>query len=164
MIRLNLFKNKPQVKIDCLNPILKVLLYFSFLITGHSCHWLPSTLLLLFPLFHLVFLFLISCHLSLSLPQFVFSISPHWLNSHSFSFLISPLFLVVAGRLLLSGKFSQPPHPLIFHQLASDNPPIRVHTHMHPQELPPPHSSRRSTLSLSVHASNAFVQYLQQTD
>lgn len=40
-------------------------------------------------------------------------------TSTSFSFPISPFFSVVLGRPPLSGKFSQPPHPLIFHQCPS---------------------------------------------
>lgn len=79
-------------------------------------------------------------------------------TSRSFSFLISPSFLVVTGRPPLSGKFSQPPHPLIFHQPFPNTP------HPHKHRLPSPHSSPPSPLSLSVRGTNAFVQYLQQTD
>lgn len=125
------------------------LLYFLFLITSHA--WIidfclcPSLDFILS--FSFLFLFICLCHY----PQFVFSISPHCLCSRSFSFLISPPFLVVTGRPLLLRKFSQPPHPLIFHQLA------RVHTHTSTPPL-------LCTLSLSVNGTNAFVQYLQQTD
>lgn len=102
------------------------------------------------------------------------------LPPRSFSFPISPSSLVVTGRPPLSWKFSQPPHPLIFHQPFSDTPhtpPHRQHTHTHTPSHTHTHTTYTytqaaispfipslSSLPLSVRGTNAFVQYLQQTD
>lgn len=73
-----------------------------------------------------------------------------------FSFLPS-LSWVSRGGALLSEKFSRPPYPLIFHQPLSNIPCTHTHLLQSIHAAPP-------SLSLSDRGTNAFVQYLQQTD
>lgn len=106
----------------------------------------------LVPFFHSVSLFLISFHLSLSLPQFASSIisqrslifPPHLCLPpccHCETAAVGEVFPTSS-----SSHFSlHPPSP----------PSTHTHTHL---------TLRSSPLSLTVHGTNAFVQYLQQTD
>lgn len=92
-------------------------------------------------------------------PSSLFIRLRHYLNLFS-----PPACLVFTSRSFssphppMSGNFSQPPHPLIFHQGCSTQ--TNMGCNLSPDT--PPHSCFPP--SLSVRGTNAFVQYLQQTD
>lgn len=120
-------------------------------------------ILILFSLSLLVFLFLFIClcHYLNQLPPSTCVV----FTFHSFFFPYLSLFSCCHwGGAPLSKKFSRPPYPLISHQLLSNIPCTHTHasasiylcsppTHQYPPSTPP-----------SVRGTNAFVQYLQQTD